>query len=108
MNMTQDLITARAALARLDTTDVYGRMSQKLLDDKVGPQPPHPSLGLVANIVRGEPGIVQRVRDEGFDARLAGVPYRKNPYFEDGGRGWWAEGWCAADDNMPEEEYNRG
>lgn len=108
MTLTNDLIAARAALKRLGSQDPWGRMSQKLLDEGAAPQPADPSLGRICNVIRAEPGIVQRVRDEGFDACLAGVAYRSNPYTQDGPFGWWAEGWCAADDNMAEEDRKHG
>lgn len=79
--------------------DPWARMSQKMVDDGVGPLPHDPSLGLICNIIRAEPGIVQRIHDEGFDARVAGVELDKNPYHQDGLYSWWREGWFSADDN---------
>lgn len=62
-----------------------------------------PSLGFVANLELANPGIRQRVNDEGFDARVAGVSLDANPYFRDGEYEWWRNGWFAADANVKED-----
>lgn len=96
----QDLAKAREGLRILDTGggDPYGRMSARLVEQGAEPQPADPQLGYITNIIRAEPGIVQRIRDEGFDARVAGLDLNRSPYHRDGERGWWREGWLTADD----------
>lgn len=68
-----------------------------------------PELGYVANLLLNHPGLDKKVRDEGFDARLANQSLASNPYSQDGCYTWWREGWFNADDNLrydplPEEE----
>lgn len=63
-----------------------------------------PSLGFVANLELADPTAKQRINDEGYDARVAGVPLDKNPYFRDGEYGWWRNGWFAADDTIARED----
>ena len=68
-------------------------IARRALDIKVA----NPSLGFVANLELGDPGIRERINDEGFDARVQGVPLDLNPYFRDGEYEWWRNGWFAAD-----------
>jgi hypothetical protein len=101
----QDIDTARANLKSLGGEgDPWGRMRQKLLDDGRAPATERdPQLGYVANNILAEPGIVQRIRDEGFDAKVSGQELDANPYMRDGDYGWWREGWYAAADNMGDQ-----
>jgi hypothetical protein len=99
-----DIATAREGLRvmkRNEGGDPEGRMSAQLVERGAEPMPHDPLLGYVANIIRNEPGIVQRIRDEGFAARVTGtVALDRNPYHRDGERGWWRQGWLTADDNL--------
>lgn len=97
-----DIETAKAAMAAADRRqDPYRRMAERCKAN--GPQPRDPSLGFVANLIVQEPGIIDRINDEGFDARVAGVALEANPYHNDGERGWWRTGWFAADHNLRED-----
>lgn len=57
-------------------------------------------LGLVARLEAEEPGIRQRIIDEGFDARARDQKIDTNPYHQDGKYGWWREGWFNGDDAL--------
>jgi ribosome modulation factor len=95
---------ARVAMARIDANDVYGTMSRKLVEQGATSVSMEGSkallLGMISRIILNEPGIVQRVRDEGFDARVAEKSIDTNPYHQDGTYGWWRQGWLFADENL--------
>lgn len=102
----QEITKARQAMHDMDRyrSDPTGRASQRLVEEGREPAKEwNHGLGFVMNLILMEPGIVQRIRDEGFDARVNGTATdvdRDNPYYRDGERGWWREGWFAADDNL--------
>lgn len=57
-------------------------------------------FGYVMRQIMAEPGIVARITDEGFDARVEGKSLDDNPHANQGPYGWWRTGWYAADENL--------
>lgn len=106
MRNVRDITDARAALVKLDRDDPNGRMSRKLVEDGAKPIPLDSEesrasgLGFVARVILDEPGVVQRIRDNGFNARVGGKKLDQNPHRESGKYTWWREGWFAADSNL--------
>ena len=69
-----------------------------------GPQPADASLGWTANHIRMNPGVVERVSDMGFDARVQGVDLNEAPAdLRLDEREWWRTGWRIADDDLRED-----
>ncbi len=79
----------------------WERMDRQLVERGAEPATtPNPSLGLVANKILAEPGIVARIIEEGRQAFRDGAGLIHNPYFADGEYGWWADGWTREQDRV--------